>query len=144
MELLIVLAVLTILVSLVIPQFSRIRENQVLKSGVSDILSSLDKTRGQTLSSLNSSEYGMHFQSDQIIIFKGKVFSPGGSDNESVAITTPASIANVTLGGVSGVSGDLYFNRLSGSPSKTGAITLATPNFSKIITISATGVASVN
>lgn len=143
-ELLIIVAVLGVIILIVLPQFSKTRENQVLKSGVGDTLSSIDKARGETLSSLNSSEYGVHFQSDKVIIFKGKVFSAGAGDNETINIITPASISDVTLGGVSGTSGDIYFNRLSGSPSITGTVTISTTSYSKIITISATGVASVN
>ncbi|TSC78049.1 MAG: Uncharacterized protein G01um101424_183 [Parcubacteria group bacterium Gr01-1014_24] len=143
-ELLVLAAAIGLIILIVLPQFSKIKENQVLKSGVQDTLSSINKARGKTLSSLNSSEYGVHFQSDKIIIFKGKVFSASATDNETVNIITPASIANVTLGGVSGTSGDIYFNRLSGSPSATGTITISTASYSKIITISATGVASVN
>lgn len=143
-ELTILLLVIGLMAAVIIPQFSKTRENQVLKSGVADVLSSINKARGVTLSSLNSSEYGVHFQSDKVIIFKGKVFSAVAPDNETINIITPASISNVTFGGVSGTSGDIYFNRLSGSPSTTGTITISTSSFSKIITISATGVASVN
>ncbi len=120
LEVLVVLAVVGVIASIVVPQFGKTRENQVLKSAVADVLSSVDKARGETLSSLNSSEYGVRFQSDKVIIFKGKVFSAGASDNETISITTPASITNVTLGGVSGATGDMYFNRLSGSPSASG------------------------
>ena len=143
-ELLAVLAIIGIIIAVVIPQFAKTRGNQVLKSAVSDIISSLNKARSQTLSSLNSSEYGVHFQADKIIIFKGVVFSDGSSDNETINITTPATISDVTLNGVSGTSGAMYFNRLSGNPSKTGTITISTTSFSKIITISGTGVGSSN
>ena len=144
LELLVALAVFGIIISIVIPQFSKMRENQVLKTGVADILSSIDKARSQTFSSLNSFEYGVHFQSDKVIIFKDINFSAVASDNEEINITPPASITNVTFGGQSGTSGDVYFNRLSGSPSTVGTITISTPSYSKIITISATGFASVN
>ena len=143
-ELLIVIVVLGIIFSIVFPQFSKIRENQVLKNGVADVLSSINKARSQTLSSLNSSEYGVRFESDKVIIFKGKVFSDVDPTNEIINITMPANITNTTLGGISGISGDMYFNRLSGTPSADGAITLSTTNYSKIITIWATGVASVD
>lgn len=140
-----VLAVLGIIISVVIPQFSKIRENQVLKSGVQDILSSIDKARSQTLASLNSSEYGVHFEADKIIIFKGTDFSTRDTaKDETINIITPAIISNVTLNLVSDVDGEMYFNRLSGSPSKTGTITVSTTNYSKIITIYATGVVSVD
>ena len=113
MELLIVVAVLGVIFSVVIPQFSKSREMQVLKSGVVDILSSIDKARGETLSSLNSSSYGVHFQSDKVIIFKGTGFIPDTVGNEIIDIVTPASITNVTIGIVSGSSGEIFFNRLS-------------------------------
>lgn len=139
-----VIALIGILVSIVLSSFSKTREMQVLKDGVQDTLSSIDKARSETLSSLNSSSYGVHFQSDKVIIFKGTVYSSGDANNETISFTTPANISNVTFGGVSGTSGDLYFNRLSGSPSTTGTVTVATPTYSKTITISATGVASSN
>ena len=144
LEILIVLAVLAGMFAIVIPQFSKIRENQVLKNAVSEVISSLNKAQSQTLASLNSSSYGVHFQSDKIIIFKGTVFSAGDINNETINITIPANISNVTLAGISGNSGDVYFNRLSGTPNKTGTITVSTISSSKIIIISATGMASIN
>ena len=144
MEILVVIAVLGILLAIIIPQFSKMKESQVLKNATSDIMSSLNKAQSRTLASVNSFSYGVHFQSDQIIIFKGIVFSAGSADNETINIVSPATISNVTLGGVSDSSGDVYFNRLSGVPDKTGTITVAVPSFSKVITLSATGGASSN
>lgn len=143
-EILIVAVILGAMLAIALPQFSKIKENQVVKSAVDDTLSAIDKAKSQTLSSLNSSEYGVHFQSDKVIIFTGKVFSAGASGNETINITTPASISNVTLGGVSGTSGDLYFSRLTGVPSATGTVTISSSSYSKTITISATGVSSSN
>ena len=143
-ELLIVITVLGIIFSVALPRFSKIRESQVLKDAASDVLSSLNKAQSQTLASVNSSSYGVHFQSDKVIIFKGKVFSASDANNETISITVPASVSNVTLAGVSGNSGDVYFSRLSGTPSQTGTVTVSTSSSSKVITISATGSASMN
>lgn len=143
-EITIVVLILGVLLTVILPQFSKIKENQVIKAAVADTLSSIDKARSQTLSSLNSSEYGVHFQSDKVIIFTGKVFSSGASSNETVNIISPARISNVTLGGVSSTSGDMYFNRLSGAPSTTGTVTISSTSFSKTVTISATGASSSN
>ena len=143
-EILVVCAIVAVLISIILPRFSSIRENQVVKAAVADVLSAIDKARTETLSSLNSSPYGVHLESGRVIIFKGTVYSSSSPDNESVNIISPANISNVTLGGVSGASGDFYFNRLSGSPNKTGTVTVSSPAFTKIITISATGMASVN
>jgi Tfp pilus assembly protein FimT len=138
-ELLVIIAAIGLLALIVLPQFSKTRELQTLKDGVQNILSSIDKARGETLSSLNSSSYGVHFQSDKVIIFKGTVFSANDANNETVSFTSPASISNIALG--TGVS-DIYFNRLSGAPSHSGTVTISTTSYSKIITIWATGVAS--
>ena|SRR3990167_8540710 len=143
-ELLVVVAVIGLVVLVVLPKFSNIKENAVLKTAVNDVLSSINKAKNQTLSSLNSSEYGVHFQSDKVIIFKGKIFSAGTSTNEIIDIASPATITNVTFGGVSGTSGDMYFNRIYNAPSTTGTVTIATSSYSKIITIYATGVAGSN
>jgi type II secretory pathway pseudopilin PulG len=143
-EFLLVFAVLGLIFSVVTSQFSSVRERQVLRSAVSDILSSLNKARSMTLSSLNSSSYGVHFSSDEIIIFSGTAFSSGDPDNESVSLTLPAVISDVTLDGMSGSSGNFYFERLSGDPSKSGTVTVSTPIFSETITISATGSFSAN
>ncbi len=144
MEILIAVAVLGILASIILPQFSKMKENQVLKNTVGDIVSILHDAQSKTLASVNSSSYGVHFQSDKIISFKGMVFSVNDPNNKTADVGTPASISNVTLAGISGTSGDIYFKRLSGVPDKTGTITVSTPNISKIITISATGAVSVN
>jgi len=143
-ETVIVIAVLAILFTVVIPQFSKSRETSIVKSATSDIASALDKARSETLASVNSSSYGVHFQSDKVIIFKGTVFSSGDANNESISVFSPATISNVTLGGVSGTSSDVYFNRLSGTPNQTGTVTVSTTSLSKTITISGTGTVSSN
>ena len=143
-EVMVVIAIIVVIIAVVLPQFARTKELQVLKNAVSDVLSSIDKARTQTLSSLDSSEYGVRFESDKVIIFKGMVYSSGSVNNETTDITSPANISNVTLNSASSSSGEMYFNRLSGSPSKTGTVTISTTNYSKIITISATGASSVN
>lgn len=143
-EVLITVAILGVLLIVVVPQFSKIKERQVLKNGAEEVVSSLDKARSQTLASLNSDVYGVRFESARVIIFKGTTYSSGAAGNEIIDIVSPATITNVTLGGVSSTSGAMYFNRLTGSPSATGTITVATPNLSKIITISATGTGSIN
>jgi prepilin-type N-terminal cleavage/methylation domain-containing protein len=140
-ELAIVFIVLAIIFAVIAPNLSASRDRQVLKSSVSNILTALSKAKSQTLASLNSSSYGVHFESSQAVIFKGTSYSAGNSNNESVAITTPATISTISLTG--GVS-DIYFTRLTGAPSATGSVTVTNGTETKVITISATGAASSN
>lgn len=144
LEIVVVVSIFGILVSVVLPQLSRMKENQVIKNTTGDIVSALHNAQSQSLASVNSLEYGVHFQSDKVIVFKGETFSSGAQDNVVLNITSPSSISNVTLAGVSSTSGDIYFQHLSGAPSKIGTVTISTTSISKIITISATGAVSVN
>lgn len=144
LELLVVAAILGVILAVVLPQFGKSRELATLDAATGDILSALSQARSQTLASEDSSSYGVHFDSDEVIIFKGTAFSSTDPDNRIINIVSPAAITNVILGGVSGSAGELYFNRLSGSPSKSGTVTVTAPSYSKIITISATGSASAD
>ncbi|MFA5827078.1 MAG: hypothetical protein WC839_01090 [Candidatus Paceibacterota bacterium] len=120
------------------------KENQTLKNAVNDITSSINNARSQSLASVGSSEYGVHLETDKIIIFKGKVFSISAVDNNVIDIIPPANISNVILSGVSSSEGDFYFERLTAIPSKTGTIIISTSSNSKTITISPTGAISIN
>ena len=140
-EVIVVVAVVGLLVALVLPQFNKLRENQTLKTAAEDVLTALGKARGQTLSSLNSSAYGVHFQSDKVVIFKGQNYSAAAPDNENISLISPATISDISF---SGAGSDIYFERLTGAPSAYGSITITSGANTKIITISATGNASAN
>jgi len=144
LEMLFVVSILGILFAIILPQFSTIKENQVMKNATGEIISALHNAQSQSLASVDSIEYGVHFQSDKVIIFKGQVFLVNDVNNKIINIISPASISDVTLDGVSSTTGDIYFKRLSGAPNKVGTVTISTSSMSKIITISATGAISLN
>ena len=143
-EIMIVIAIMGIIVSVVSSQFSQMRKLQILKSTSDDIVSVLNKARSQTLASLNLKNYGVHFETNRIVIFTGTTYSSNDASNEIISISSPVTISNISL--TSGAT-EFYFNRLTGTTSKTGTITISIPpggSLSKIITISATGVVSIN
>jgi prepilin-type N-terminal cleavage/methylation domain-containing protein len=144
LEMLFVVSILGILFAIVLPQFSKMKENQVMKNATGEIISALHNAQSQSLASVDSVEYGVHFQSDKVIIFKGKIFSTEAEDNKIINIILPASISNIILDDVSYSTGEIYFERLSGVPDKVGIVTVSTSSMSKIITISATGAVSIN
>ncbi len=143
-ELLIIFAVLGVLLLVVAPQFSAMKQRVVLNSTTEEVLSALDKARARTLASEDSSEYGVRFESTQLVIFKGTIYSALSAENEVIALTAPATITNVTLNGASGAIGELYFNRIYGSPSKSGTVIISVESLSKTITINPVGITSSN
>lgn len=140
-EILIVIGILSVIFSIIFVQLSKIKEKQSLNTGITSIIFALNKASSKTLASFESSEYGVHFLSNKVIIFKGKVFIENASDNEVIEILPPAYISNIELTG--GLS-DIYFNRLTNMPSVFGTISITTGLFLKIITISSTGAISVD
>ncbi len=138
-EIIIAIAVMVLMLTIVLTNFSTLRSRQSLQTATADIVSVLKKANSQTLASIDSSTYGVHFGTNAVIIFKGTSY-PSDTD-ETVNIALPAYISNVNL---SGGGSDVYFNRLTGTPSKTGTITISIPSATKTITIGATGIISVN
>lgn len=140
-EIIIAISILLIIIALALPKFSEFRTVQIHSSSIADVLSSLDQARRNTLNSLDSSSYGVHFETSKIVIFKGTAYSAQDANNIDVLFASPSSITNITL---SGGGSDIYFNRLTGTPNKTGSITISTGSYAKIITIGATGIFSSN
>lgn len=138
-EVMVAVVILIVLLAVTTTQFSSLRQNQALQASTTEVVSVLKKASSQTLASIDSSQYGVHFGTDTVIIFKGTTY-PSDSD-ETITLTNPAYISNISL---SGGGSDVYFNRLTGVPNKTGTITISITNSSKTITIGATGIISVN
>jgi Tfp pilus assembly protein FimT len=143
-EIMVIIAVIGILSAVVTSQFFAVKRLQVLKNAGEDIVAGIHKAKSQTLASLYSDNYGVHFQADKIVIFRGTVYNSGDPNNENIDIVSPATVSSITL---SGGGSELYFNRLSGMPNKTGTVGISLtsdPSINKTITISATGSASLN
>ena len=144
LEIIIVITIVSIILAVAIPQLSKVKNVQILKSSSEDIISVLNKARSETMASLNSQEYGVRFEINKIIIFTGTSYVPDAASNEIINISSPATISSISLTG--GVS-EVYFNRLTGTASNTGNIVVSiasNPNLTKTISISATGGVSIN
>jgi Tfp pilus assembly protein FimT len=139
-EIVVVLAILVIIIGVTLPSFQNMRENQIFKTTLSEVVSTINKARGESMSSVNSQEYGVHFESDQVVIFSGTVYSDVAPDNVITEITSPASISDIDI---TGGGSDLYFDRLTGAPDHTAEITVSTTNLSDVIVISGTGIVSI-
>lgn len=120
LEILFVLSILGILFAIVTPQFTKMRDSQVLNSATADVLSVINKASSQSLASLDSSAYGVHFASDRVTLFKGTVYDQNAATNQVVLLTAPATITAIGFGGPT----SLYFERLTGTPNVYGTVTI--------------------
>jgi len=142
-ELLIAIAILTILSALIISPFNSFRLTGALQGDVENVLSLINKARLNTLSSHSDSDYGVHFESSRAVLFKGSTFTEPNSDNEELAFTTGIEASTISLTG--GVS-DIVFSRLTGTASATGTIVIdatSDASISRTLNIYETGVTDI-
>lgn len=147
LEILMAVAIIAIITAVVIPSLSKFRKEQTLNNSTSDIISLLNKARNDTVSSLNSTNYGVHFETTRAVYFIGSVFDNNAPTNSVVTIDTSASIP--VSGGISlnGGGSDVIFTRLTGETANYGTITVrlvSDATRQKTITISKTGAISSN
>lgn len=144
-EILIVLFVIVIISSIVVLSLSKFRNEQALKNETTNIISFINKTKQNTLSSVNSVNYGVHFETDQMTLFVGPIYIDGAETNEVVTFSSLVEIP--ILGGLNiGGGSDVIFERLTGETTG-GTIILQLKSDAtkqKTITISRTGVISSN
>ncbi len=143
-EITIVLAILGIILAVVVPGFSNIKKTQVLKNASQQILLNLKKAQAQTLASLDLSEYGVFFEEDRIVLFKGTSYSSNDLNNQEFELTSPAIISNISL---DDNNSEIYFNKQNGNPNTFGIIEVAISSdlsLNKTISISNTGAINLN
>ena len=143
-EIAIVLLITTILIAVVVNSFSKFRNEQALKSETEEIISSLQSARDRTLSSENSYQYGVHFTSSSITIFRGASYSSSDSNNIVKNVITGTTISTISI---TGGGANIIFDRLTASTNTDGTIVVqATDDTtrSRTITISKTGIISGN
>lgn len=143
-ELLFAIAILSVAISIVVISFSKLNSSKALKQSASLITSVLNEARSLTLSSANGSQYGVHFESSQVVLFKGASFSPADPLNIPTEINPLVGIGDVEL---SGGGTNVVFRRLTGETAESGTIELflkSSPETLLIITINAAGLAEIS
>lgn len=113
-EVLIVLVVIVIISSIVVLSLSKFRNEQALKNTTVDIVSLLNKARQNTLSSVNSTNYSVHFEEGKAVLFIGNKYEEDDPTNEEILFTSVVNIP--TIGGIniSGGGNEINFERLTG------------------------------
>ncbi|HEY4497968.1 MAG TPA: type II secretion system protein [Candidatus Paceibacterota bacterium] len=131
LEIIIVFGVLAIVATVLVGALVEFRSTSAVVGAKSEIIGMLRDARARTLASRNNTNYGLHFEETQAVLFEGNTYSALAPSNEIYRLYT-ARIAAIVLGGVS----DVVFERLSGAASVNGTIVLsATRDSSKTETI---------
>lgn len=132
LELLLSVAMIAILAGISIPLYSMYGSRSSADSVRNGVVNSLRTARAFSIAGKDDSPWGVHFESGNIVIFKG--FSYPGRDasfDESMAIEDDI--------GFSGLN-NIYFSA-GGVPDRTGTVTFTVPNYgSENITLVSEGI----
>lgn len=111
--------------------------------GARVVLGALEEAHARTLASDDDDVYGVHFETDQVILFKGTSYTSGDPDNDARPLPARTEIASMSLGG----GDDVLFERLTGNASPTGTVTISDMHevsASSTVTIYATGLSEIS
>ena len=132
LEILMVLAILSIVLALITVGLVNITKKSVLKEAEAGILGIVRDAKSRTLAGVNSSQYGVHFEANQVVLFAGTTYNASSPSNKVYTLPAGARISSINLGGAS----DIVFARLTGQVNPTGNIVVEeTGNTASNITI---------
>ncbi|MDD3662826.1 MAG: hypothetical protein PHT84_03095 [Candidatus Pacebacteria bacterium] len=143
-ELLVIIVILFLLTIIVVPRLIDFQREQALKNTTENIISLLNQAKTDSLSSLNSSNYGVHFTTNSAVYFVGDTFNSSDLNNYQIDFDSGVAISEINL---NGGGDDVIFPKLTGDPIGYGTITLyltSVPDRQKIISVSQTGSISVD
>lgn len=143
-ELLVVAFIVGLLALGVFTALPRLKKNSDLNSAAQATASLLVEARSRTLSSEGASQFGVHFASSTITLFKGAVFNPSDASNDSVVLPISVEVSCVSLG--AGASSTV-FARLTGETVQYGFVNFrlrSETNTIRTVAITETGIVFID
>lgn len=124
--------------------FGKATESADLKTSAFKVVDALQFARTRTLASLASSQYGVHFEQTQYVLFRGATYNALDPDNIVYPLFSRVEIANITL---AGGGSNVVFDRITGKTAQNGTLSvrlIADPSKLKTIEISSAGRSDVS
>jgi len=118
-EVLIAVSILTILTGLIAPGFSFFKKQSTLESATQEITQTLRLAQNRTLASEGDTNFGVYFEANKFVLFKGLVYSASATDNEVHNIDSSLTISSINFGGAVAY---VVFERLTGTTANYGSL----------------------
>jgi type II secretory pathway pseudopilin PulG len=141
-ELMVVFLILFILIGIISNSFTGFRNSKVLDTTEEQVLALLSEARSDTLSAKGDDQYGVHFATDQMALYRGATYSTLDVNNKVTLLDGVIEISTITL---AGGGTDVLFNRLTGSTAQSGTLVIrvkSDTSRNRTISIAGTGVTS--
>jgi prepilin-type N-terminal cleavage/methylation domain-containing protein len=118
-EIIIVIAILSILATVGMEVLPKVRHNADLNSVAEGVVSLLAEARAKTTSSEDGSQFGVYVQADRAVLFKGTTYATGTPENREFIFPKTAELS---LFSFSGGGNQIIFKRLTGDTSEHGSL----------------------
>lgn len=141
LEILLSLFIIAVVAGIFVAAFGVFRESNDLRAAQSTMVGMVKSARSRAIASENNSVYGVHFETEKSVLFKGSAYNPSDPGNENYTFPPSVKISNISL---AGGAQDAVFSRLQGTTTSPGTITLSSknnPSKTRAITIYQTGLA---
>lgn len=139
-ELAIVVIIFSILAAIIMPAWRSFSETVNLDDAIKMVETKTKLAKNYSLSSVNDTVYGIHFEAAKVTLFKGSAYNAVDPANVVYNLPNGISLYDISLAGGSG--NDLVFDRLVGTTGNVGSIKIkitANPAKFKQIFINAQG-----
>lgn len=119
-EVLIVIAVIFILSFIVFSSYFSFRSQTEVNSGAQEVLNVLRLAQSKTLASEAASNYGVHFEQEKIVLFKGIIYSAVDPNNKVYDFSqVEAPLSDISL---NGGGNEVVFERITGYTANYGTV----------------------
>lgn len=119
-EVLIVVFII-IIITIAVINYRSFGQKTELNNTAQNILSALRLAQTKTIASEQASQYGVRFEIDQYVSFKGNTYQADDPDNQVFQIPSNLEIYQINL---LGEGNDIIFQKISGHTNQSGAISL--------------------
>ena len=142
-EMIAVIAIGAVLVAVIVVSFSSFRNSKTVDITADQILAVINEARVKTVSSEDYSRFGVRFEANRVVLFKGDIFTEPNSSNIETAISPLVEISDISL---NGGGADIVFQKLTGKTGNYGSLRVklkSDNNKYKTISVKSTGIANI-
>lgn len=143
-EIAVAIAVLLIIAGLVIPGFNFFQKQSALETAAQEIIQTARLAQSKTLASENDSNFGVFFENNRFILFKGVAYPANPVDDEIHQLDSSLIISAINFNGAVQYA---VFERLTGATTNYGSLVINqinNPTQSKTIYLNPSGAISLS
>jgi len=120
-EVVIAIAIVGVMASLSVAYFNSFLARNELQNESLKIVDSLRRARSQSMARQEDSQWGVHFESNKYVLFKGSVYSAVDSYNEEITLPDVLTISAITF---NGGGSEVVFSKITGETLNFGTTTI--------------------